>query len=172
MSNNIYKVISEDHLFEIRESNKQRLTITVFTHKFVDPTCEMKKCIIDLSQKYKDTLFLYVDLGDYQGTGKINLNSVPKTIFTFNDDVFGVVHDNNIPEFYRVFNMLQPKMKTLNNLQNYKMQLISEAQKSSQKQPPQNPQNPQTQDDKLTNLVEKLKQTKQLKELSEKNANN
>ena len=97
MNQNIFQVVSEEHIDEIFDQYKQNLIVVMLSSKTCPPCVAFKPKFISLSKQYKDIFFVYIDLTNYKMTqGKYfrEFNSTPTFIFYFNNnkivDIVGV----------------------------------------------------------------------------------
>jgi hypothetical protein len=80
---NIYRVIDEEHLFEILINNMFKVVVASFTSKINDTGYNIKKCMLGLSSDFKNSIFLYIDVDKYKQYGRIAIDSLPTTIIFF-----------------------------------------------------------------------------------------
>lgn len=124
---NIYKVINEDHLFEILENNKLKLVMVSFTSKENDVGNKIKKCFIELAKENRDSMFAYIDVKQYNNNGKITIDGLATTeIFLNNKQVF-LIQGNDVNLITKTFSKAK--------------QLLANIQKPVQQPvaPPKNP---------------------------------
>jgi Mg-chelatase subunit ChlI len=79
---NIYRIVDEEHLIEIVDHNPYKIIVVTFTTQ-QNHHNEFKKCLIELSSKFKDSIFLYVDINKYSNKGILRVYKIPETIFVF-----------------------------------------------------------------------------------------
>lgn len=103
MTSNIYRVIDEDHLFEILQNNSTKLVVVTMTTKLADPGNSIKKCLIGLSEKYKHCMFIYIDIDRYKNKGQVKIPGIPSTLMFFMHQARVVVSGNNINEITQAF---------------------------------------------------------------------
>lgn len=118
--NNIFQVISESQISEILQNNAEMLTVVIFSasNNCIVPTetnVHLKKKIKrEISIKYKNVIYLYVDLNKYHQnpderkyTQLINRETVPLSLFIWRNEEVGNIKgvsaediDNVIPKIF------------------------------------------------------------------------
>ena len=81
---NIYRVINEEHIGEILRNNRFKLVTVAITSKLNDHEGKIKRCLINLSRQYVNSIFLYVDVNQYEHHNVILIDTLPTTIVFFN----------------------------------------------------------------------------------------
>jgi len=66
MEQNIYQVVKEIHLDELLTNNMQTLAVIMLSSKTCGPCKRIKPKFVDLSKQNKDTLFIYIDIDNYE----------------------------------------------------------------------------------------------------------
>jgi len=102
---NIYRITSENDISEIVGHNYYKIIVISFTSKQYQHN-EFKKCLIDLSYKFKNSIFLYVDVNNYINNGFLKIYSIPETIFIFQGcrclQIDGANFDLLVNKFYEL----------------------------------------------------------------------
>lgn len=80
---NIYRITNENDIVEIVEHNLYKLTVVSFTTKQYKHN-EFKKCLNDLASKFRNSIFLYVDVNNYLSNGNLRIYNIPETIIVYN----------------------------------------------------------------------------------------
>ena len=105
---NIYRIINDTHIDEIKKNNKLQLIIISFTTKENETVCPIKKKFIELSKIYNNVIFLYIDTNDFVNNGSIVLDCIPTTIFYLDDNELCRVTKigNHVNTFVEQFNII------------------------------------------------------------------
>ena len=62
---NLYQVLNENDLIDILNKNQNKLIIMLFSAKWCQPCKMIKPVFIKLSKKHVKSLFLYIDINNY-----------------------------------------------------------------------------------------------------------
>ena len=105
--NNIYQVNSESQIDEILQNNTESLIVLVFSisnPEYVPTNINLslkKEIKRNISKKYKDVIFLYIDLNSYFEEKRIytrNINVLPFASFIWRNQEFGNIK-SVLPEY-------------------------------------------------------------------------
>lgn len=158
---NIYRVVNEEHLIEILERNLFRIVMVSFGTKQLGGHI-FKKYLVDMAKKYPNSIFLYVDLDQYETQRKINLITVPTTIIYFNKNQCGQIPKMNFDDVTKIFCHIEQQSRhvTINYYQKID-QIENECEKPLKTQ--------QIEPKNITSVIDKLEVMKKTKEDDEKN---
>ena len=112
MNQNIFQVVSEDHIDEIFDQNRQNLIVIMLSSKNCPPCKEFKPKFISLSKQYKDIFFVYIDRTNYkltQGRYFQEFEFTPTFVFYFNKNKIADIVGVHEPAFMKL--MLEIKQK-------------------------------------------------------------
>ena len=94
---NIYRVIDEEHLDEILLNSMFKLVYVFFTSKVNDTNNGLKKILFNMSQKHKNSMFIYVDVDNYKTQNKAKVDNLPTIVCYFqSQEMFRIT--KNVPE--------------------------------------------------------------------------
>lgn len=126
-NNNIFRINNEYHIFEIMENNKDKLILLGFISSIssLDHEPSLTLFMSSISNKFKDCMFLYVDVNDYMTRNILSLNTVPQVFIIFNKNILCSITELDYDEIYMYFN------KSYNNI--YKNKHIDEKIKEKTK---------------------------------------
>jgi DNA polymerase III gamma/tau subunit len=85
---NIYRVLNEEDLAELIEKNKFRVTVVIYTSKLNDIGKKIKKFLVELAYSYKESIFIYIDVDNFNTRNTINITRLPTSFIYFNRQAF------------------------------------------------------------------------------------
>jgi len=140
MSNqNIYRVTREEVLDKILNDHFQKLITVMFSSKTCGPCIEAKPQFIKLSQKYRDCMFVYVDLSNYEDrTRKFTktVEGTPKFCFFFGNKevgfVMGARTDSVEKGIIDLSNRINNQREKLKQQELYQQQLLQQKHEQEQ----------------------------------------
>ena len=174
MSDNIYQVIRETDLDTILHDNLSNLVVAMFSDKQSISRSvyrQMKLSYFELSQKYSDVFFVYIDLRNYTDTnGKHTTNiRIPRFTFYNNMEDIGNVEGMNMDIFTDTLCTIVDQLRSIKT--KTKEETLQET--VSEKPKLLHDKTTQKQKKKLgTSLSSLKKPTKQVKQTSKKTTDN
>lgn len=188
-NNNIFIVKEEDDLEEIIQNNLFKITVISFVTKETDPSFKLKKCLYKLSLNFKNSMFAYVDMDNYNHINKFKITSIPLTLIIFNQREAFRITGGNTDDVQRCFYDIEASTRevTIRSIknqhvtaimplqqpscqyvqpQNIPQQFIQQPQSQFQHQQP--PPQSQQQHVDVTPVIEKLEALKKTKQTEEK----
>lgn len=101
---NIFKIISYPDLEHIFDDNNNKLIVIMFSGKKCDHCVTMRPVFLNASKKYTDTVFIYIDKGEFKDTVNFlaPITTIPRFSFYFNKHELAVVEGANPSMFINV----------------------------------------------------------------------
>jgi thioredoxin 1 len=80
MDENLFKVETNDVLMQLLTNVKNRLIVILYSAQWCGPCKQIKPKFIELSEKKKEILFLYIDVDNYDAEDD-NVEALPTFMF-------------------------------------------------------------------------------------------
>jgi len=159
MENNLFQLLNENDVDEIMEDNQQTLIVAMFSSTTSTPCKQIKPIFVDLSKRYNDCIFLYIDINNFKNTNykfTKNIEATPKFVFYIGSDQIAFItgaHEKQLVDNFTTLKLrIDAKRKEFQEkeimlLEKQKQQEIQQQlqqqQQQQQQQQHQQPQQPQ-----------------------------
>ena len=114
---NIHRVLEYKALEHLFDSNPNKLTILMFSSKLCKPCTSIRPVFLDLSKKYLDCVFVYIDVNDFVDTvnflEEINKGGVPQFHYYFNKNHLAFVEGADVQLLVDTLSNLHKKITQL-----------------------------------------------------------
>lgn len=171
---NIFQVVKEDHIDNILKKNSKKLVVLMITMNGCGACVKIKPFYYQLSKKYNDYIFLFINVHNFNVTeGKYtnDLNYFPTFKYYFGLYDIGRVEGANQKKIEEVILVFKQRLeKSMNHsLDNPTNNTINNPTNNTTNNPTNDYSNDSLQNTKTQNLEErKMNQLKQLEELEKK----
>jgi len=167
---NIYRIVDETHLCDIIDRNQFKVIVVSFGNKRTNGHI-LKKSLVELSKKFQQSIFLYVDVDQYTRTGIVKVGGVPTTMIFFNKELTVEITGINPSGLNDVFCDFEQRTRHITNQSTNKQQTVIQTQPINKVTQQTIVQQPTPQDNKSQNtdgciqtVIDKLETLKKTKE--------
>ncbi len=118
MLSNIYQVINESDLDEIFTNHSDKIIIVMYAKRKCKPCRKFKSTFVEISKKYNESIFLYIDVENFENTGKYisKIKSTPTFKYYYDNEQLVTICGPDKKIFEEKLNIV------LNSLKAYKHQ--------------------------------------------------